>query len=38
MTKDETVASGIDIHMYLEVATTHFYHLSLKTVYCMAVD
>ncbi len=26
------VASGIDIHMYLDVGMTHFYRLALKTV------
>ncbi len=30
------MASGIDIHMYLEVGMTHFYHLALKTVCCLA--
>ncbi len=30
------VASGIDIHMYLEVGTTHFYHLALRL--CSTVE
>ncbi len=27
-----SVASGIEIHMYLEVGATHFHHLALKTL------
>ncbi len=27
----ESVASSIDIHMYLEVGTTHFYHESVAS-------
>ncbi len=30
------VASGVDIHMYLEVGTTHFYRLALKIVSCLS--
>ncbi len=30
------MASGIDIHMDLEVSKSHFYHLALKTVRCLA--
>ncbi len=34
--RHDIVASGIDIHVYFEVSTTHFYHLALKTVCCLA--
>ncbi len=33
---DNSVAFGIDIHMDVEVAMTHFYHLALNTVCCLA--